>query len=132
MLLLFIILYVFPSCFLLFWDVFSFRQVEKPPPTPKKLKQKESQVQMTESDDGDLSPDNTKPTKKKKKQMKIFDALSQQKIKATKTPGKKTSTTMVPSTNPEPPSKKTLEQLESENSIHGAEGPKVKKFTLIS
>lgn len=44
---------------------------------------------MTESDDGDLSPDTTKPTKKKKKQINISDALSQPKIKATKIPTKK-------------------------------------------
>lgn len=70
---------------------------------------------MTESDDGDLAPDTTQPTKKKKKEMKIFDALSQPKIKDAKTPAKKTSTLRVPSTDPEPQSKKTPEQLESDN-----------------
>lgn len=103
-----------------------FQASRKPPSMPKKQKQKEPQVQMTESDYGDLSPDTTQPTKKKKKQMKISDALSQPKIKATKTPTKKTSTPRVPSTDPEPQSKKTSEQLESDNSNPGAEGPKVK------
>ncbi|KAI5412338.1 hypothetical protein KIW84_057134 [Lathyrus oleraceus] len=59
---------------------------------PKKQKQKEPQVQMTKSDDGDLSPDTTKTTKRKKKKIKTSDALSHPKIKATKAPAKKTST----------------------------------------
>lgn len=97
----------------------------KPPPTPKKRKQKEPQVQITDSEDGDLSLDTTKPTKKKK-QIKTSDALSHPKIKATKTLEKKASTPKAPSTDPKPPIKKTPEQLESNNSSLGDEGPKVK------
>ncbi|KAI5427684.1 hypothetical protein KIW84_032916 [Lathyrus oleraceus] len=93
----------------------------KPPPTPKKRKQKEPQVQITDSDDGDLSPDTTKPTKKRKKQVKTLDTLYHSKIKATKVPMKKTSTPRICFIDPEPQSKKTPEQLESDNSIPGAE-----------
>lgn len=69
---------------------------------PKKRKQKEPQVQMTKSDDGDLSPDTTKPTKKKRSKWRSLILFLNQKIKATKTPAKKTSTPGVPSTDPEP------------------------------
>ncbi|XP_050915180.1 uncharacterized protein LOC127130156 [Lathyrus oleraceus] len=88
----------------------------KPPLTPKKRKQKEPQIQITDSDEGDLSPDTTKPTKKRKKQIKTFDTLSHPKIKATKVSAKKSPTSKEPSVDREPPTTKTPEQRESDNS----------------
>lgn len=91
----------------------------------QKTKTKRIPNPKTDSDEGDLSPDTIKPTKKNK-QIKTSDTISQPKIKATKASAKKASTPKVPSTDPEPPTKKTHEQLESDNSSSGAEGPKVK------
>lgn len=129
----FFLSYILPSCLLIVLRRLLFQASQKPPPTLKKRKQKEPQVQINDSNDSDLSPDTTKPTKKKKKKVKTYDALSHPKIKATKVPAKKTSTPRVPSADPEPQSKRTPEKLESNNSSHGAEVPKVNKnFTLIS
>lgn len=106
-----------------------FQTSQKPPLTPKKRKQKEPEVEAIESDDDDLSPDTSKPTKeRKKKQLKIQDAYVQPKAKTNK--AMKLPTPRVLGAKPGPQSKKTLEQMESDNSSPGAKGPEVKYFTL--
>lgn len=80
----------------------------KPPLTSKKRKHKAPEVEAIESDDNDLSPDTSKPTKqRKKKQLKIQDALSRPKAKTSKT--KKPPTPRVLGAKPGPQSKKTPE-----------------------
>lgn len=93
---------MFRSCLFITLRHLFFQASRKPLPTPKKRKKKEPQVQITDLDDGDLSPDTTKPTKKKKKQIKTSDTLSHTKIKATKVPMKKTFIPRVSSDDPEP------------------------------
>lgn len=66
--------------------------------------------------------------RREKKQVKTLNTLYHLKIKATKVTVKKTSTPRICFVDPEPQSKKTPEQLESDNSIPGAEGPKVNKI----
>lgn len=98
----------------------------KPPLTPKKRKQKEPEVEAVESADDDLYLDTSKPTKQRnKKQLKLQGAPIHPKVKTNK--AKKTPTLGV---EPGSKSKKTPEQMESDNSSPRAEGPKVKHFTL--
>lgn len=107
-----------------------FQTTQKPPPTPRKRKQKELEVEVIQPDNDDLSPDTSKLTKQKKnKQLKIQEALAQPKEKAIQ--AKKPPTPRVLEAESEPQSKKTPEQLESDNSSPGDEDPKVKYFTLI-
>lgn len=52
---------------------------------PKKRKQKEPEVELSDSDDGDLSAVTTKPLKKKKQQPNIPEAPAQPTLKVAKT-----------------------------------------------
>ncbi|XP_050888950.1 uncharacterized protein LOC127094129 [Lathyrus oleraceus] len=99
------------------------RTSQKPPLTSKKSKQNEPNVEAIESDDKDLSPDTSKPTKqRKKKQLKLQDAHVHPKAKTNK--AKKPPAPRVLGAEPGPKSKKTPEQMESDNFSLGDKGPK--------
>ncbi|XP_050909800.1 uncharacterized protein LOC127123641 [Lathyrus oleraceus] len=90
---------------------------------PKKRKQKETEVKAIESDDEDLSPDASKPTKqRRKKQLKLQGSPIHPKTKTNAS--KRPSSLKIPGAESEPKLKKTLEQMESDNSSPGVEDPK--------
>lgn len=85
---------------------------------------------MTESDEDDLSHIQDPTLKKRKKQQKIVEALSQPQAKISRVVKRPIALTIL-EPNPEELSKIAATQVESDNSNPGVEGGKVKAYITL-